>query len=182
MVALVVVMAFVGAMFGAVEVITVAFAAERGEAGATGLVLAAYALGSLVAGLGYGAVRWRSSAARRFLVGQVAMALLLVPVALATTVPVLALGLFVAGVAISPTIISGNALVQELVVPARLTEGLTWLSTGLGIGVSAGAAVAGQIIDAAGAQRALLLPVACGGVAALLALACARVLNRPPLA
>jgi MFS family permease len=168
----------VGAVFGSVEVVTVAFADERGAASLTGAVLAAYAVGSLVAGLVYGAVQWRSSAPRRFLAGMALLGVGMLPVAVVGTVPLLAAALFVAGMAISPTIIAGTALVREIVDPARLTEGLTWLSTALGIGVSGGAALAGQVIDADGARTALLLPVACGVGAALLALASGRRLRR----
>ena len=48
-----------GAVFGSVEVVVVAFADERGQRALSGLVLACYAAGSLLAGLVYGARRWR---------------------------------------------------------------------------------------------------------------------------
>ncbi len=102
------------------------------------------------------------------------MAVLVAPVALATSVPLLAATLFLSGLAISPTLISGNALVQELVEPRQLTEGLAWVGTALGIGVSLGAALAGPVIDASGARAALLLPVVAGAVAALVVVACSR--------
>lgn len=39
--------------------------------------------------------------------------------------------------------VNGNGLVQELVARDQLTEGLTWVGTALGVGVSIGASVAG---------------------------------------
>ena len=43
-----------GAIFGAVDVVTVAFADEQGHKGAASLVLALYAAGSCLAGLVFG--------------------------------------------------------------------------------------------------------------------------------
>jgi len=174
MVVLVVAFAFLGVVFGSVEVLVVAFTDERGRPGLAGVVLALYAVGSLVAGLVYGALRWRSSDARRFTAAMPLMAVLMAPLVLVDSVVGLALALVVAGVAISPTIISGNALVRALVAPHRLTEGLTWVSTAMGVGISAGAAVAGHAVDRSGAQGALLLPVVAGAGAGVTVLLCAR--------
>ncbi|MBC3761137.1 MFS transporter [Quadrisphaera oryzae] len=176
------VLAFVatGVVFGSVEVIAVAFTAERGQPAAAGLVLALYSIGSLLAGLVFGAVTWRGSLPRRFRRGAVAMAVLIAPVALSGSIPVLAATLFLSGIAISPTLISGNALVAQLVPPRQLTEGLAWIGTSLGLGVSLGAAVAGRIIDGPGPQPALLLPVAAAALAALVVVACSRVLGVAP--
>lgn len=162
-----------GAVFGAVEVVTVAYTAARGVGWSAGVVLAVYALGSLLAGLAYGTVPWRASAGQRFAVGALGfavgvstLALVRVLDALDSVVAVGAL-LFVAGSAISPMLIAGNALVRELVVPARLTEGLTWVSTSLGLGVALGAALGGAWVQADGGRSALTLPALCGASAAL---------------
>lgn len=56
-------LAGIGAVMGSVEVVTVAFARERGAPGATGAtgwLLALWALAGLLAGLAYGAVHWRA--------------------------------------------------------------------------------------------------------------------------
>ncbi|TXR56663.1 MFS transporter [Quadrisphaera setariae] len=175
-------LAFVGTgvVFGSVEVIAVAFTAERGAPAAAGLVLALYSVGSLLAGLVFGAVTWRGSLPRRFRLGAVGMAVLIAPVAASGSIPVLAATLFLSGLAISPTLISGNALVAHLVAPRQLTEGLAWVGTSLGLGVSLGAAVAGRIIDGPGSQPALLLPVAAAALAALVVVACSRALGVVP--
>ena len=169
---LLVVFVAAGAAFGSVEVVTVAYTAARGLGWSAGVVLAVYAIGSLLAGLAYGTVAWRAGAGRRFAIGGLGFAAgvsLLALVAAADaldSVLVLAALLFVAGFAISPTLIAGNALVGELVAPSRLTEGLTWISTSLGLGVAAGAALAGAWVEAAGARSALTLPALCGALAA----------------
>jgi hypothetical protein len=64
-------------------------------------------------------------------------------------------------------IIAGNAVVQLVVPPHRLTEGLTWVGTSIGLGTAAAAAVAGVVIDAYGAHRAFLVTVAGGILAAI---------------
>jgi predicted MFS family arabinose efflux permease len=91
----------------------------------------------------------------------------------------LGLVMFVTGFAIAPTLITGNGLIQHLVPPSRLTEGLTWGGTALGFGVSIGASVGGNMIDAAGARAGYLVVVAAAGTAVVLALASVRALKGP---
>ena len=174
MVVLCLAMICVGVIFGSMEVLAVAFADERHHLERAGWVLAVFALGSLLAGLGYGSVQWQWPAGRRFRLGVVLLALGVIPVLFVQNLAALAVVVFIAGFGISPMLISGNALVQELVAPARLTEGLTWIGSGIGIGVSAGAALAGAAVDAIGAQRGFAVPVIAGVLAAVLVLACAR--------
>ncbi len=176
---LVVTFVCVGGIFGAVEVVTVAFTDERGVPGAAGGVLAAFALGSLLAGLGYGAVHWQSPAGPRFVLGVLLLASGVAPVALVDRVDLLTGVVFVAGFAISPMLISGNQLVQDLVPGQRLTEGLAWVATALGVGVAAGSALSGAAVDTAGAHRAYLVPVAAGVIAAAVAVGGRRRLLSP---
>jgi predicted MFS family arabinose efflux permease len=152
----------VGGIFGSVEVVTVAFTDERGAPGAAGWVLAAFALGSLIAGIAYGAVHWRSATGPRFVLAVLLLAVGVAPVSLVDGIWMLTGVVFVAGFAISPMLISGNQLVQDLVAPSRLTEGLSWVATALGVGVSAGSALSGAVVDAADASTAYLVPAAAG--------------------
>ncbi|OSP32565.1 MFS transporter, partial [Streptomyces sp. 13-12-16] len=75
-----------GAVFGSLEVVTLAFADERGHRTASGAVLALQAAGSCAAGLLYGAVRPAGSARSRLPWCLAAMAALM-------TLPLLAAGL-----------------------------------------------------------------------------------------
>ncbi|MFC4553643.1 MFS transporter [Georgenia faecalis] len=168
MVAVAGVFAAVGAIFGGIDVAVVAFAEEEGSKGAAGFVLAVFALGSLAAGLAYGARHWRSPLWARFTVGTCVLAAGVSTFFLVGSLPVLAVAGFVAGLAIAPTIITGNALVQAVVPPQRLTEGLTWLTAAMGIGVSVGSTGAGTAIDAYG-SRGGFTAVAVAGAAAVLA-------------
>jgi MFS family permease len=169
----------VGGIFGSIEVATVAFTDEHGQPAAAGLVLALLAGGSLLAGLCYGTVRWRAPLSRRFVRGVVLLAAVTVPLPFAPNVPVLAALVFVGGFTISPTLIAAFALLEELVPAVSRTEGLTWFSTGIGIGLAAAASATGQVVDAAGGRAAFGVALAFGILAALLALAGAGRLARP---
>ena len=177
MVVLALVFVGVGAIFGATDVSTVAFAEERGAKGTAGFVLAAFAMGSLIAGLGYGARHWVSPLWRRFVISVVALAVGASLFLTVTSIPVLAAVMFVTGFAIAPTLINGNGLVQQLVTPAQLTEGLTWVTTALGAGVSIGSSVAGVLVDRTGAHGGFGVVVVAAGAAVLVTLLSAGVLR-----
>jgi MFS family permease len=174
MVVLCLAMVCVGVIFGAMEVLAVAFADERHHLDRAGWVLAGFAFGSLLAGLAYGSVQWAWPAGRRFRLGVVLLAAGVVPILFVQNLPQLGGVVFVAGFAISPMLISGNALAKELVDPTRLTEGLTWMGSGIGIGVSIGAAISGAVVDATDAETGFTVPVSAGVLAAVLVLACSR--------
>src|SRR6266498_3814849 len=134
-----------GGIFGSFEVTAVAFTADRRQPSAAGLVLALLAGGSLVAGLCYGAVRWRASLRRRLRVGCTALAVASATFPLASGVATLAVLAFLGGLAISPTLITVLAVVEAEVPATVRTEGLSWLLTGIGAGVGISSAVAGQV-------------------------------------
>jgi len=159
-----------GSIFGATDVSTVAFATEQGARSAAGIVLAVFAAGSLISGLLYGARHWRTSLRRRFAVGIVALAAGVSTFLLVGSLPALAAAMFVIGFTISPTIITGNGLVQALVPGSRLTEGLAWVGTSLNIGVSVGSSVAGMQIDAHGSHGGFLVVLVSAGVVVVAAL------------
>jgi predicted MFS family arabinose efflux permease len=83
------------------------------------------------------------------------------------SLPLLAAVLAVAGVAVSPSLITGFGLAEQTSPRSRLNESLAWTSTALGIGVAVGAALAGPIIDTRGASAAFGVAVAAGVVAVL---------------
>lgn len=156
----------VGIAFGTVDLSVVAFAQEHGHKQFAGVLLALVACASLGAGLAYGARRWRISLRRRFLFAMAGLAVGSVPLALAPNVEIMAGAALLAGLSISPSIVTGMALVESLVPNRVVTEGYAWISTALGAGVALGTAVAGPVIDGYGASRAMFTATA----AALLAL------------
>ncbi|MFG2333438.1 MFS transporter [Streptomyces sp. NPDC048604] len=167
-----------GAVFGAVDVVTVAFAEERGAKAAASLVLAVYALGSCLAGAVFGMLRPKGEASRRWLVGVAAMAVSMIPLLLAGNLPLLAVALFVAGMSIAPTMVTTMALVEVHVPRAKLTEGMTWTGTGLAIGVALGSSAAGWVVDSSGAAAGYVVPVVSGAAAVVIGLLGYRRLSR----
>jgi MFS family permease len=168
-----------GAIFGAVDVVTVAFADEQGHKAAASVVLALYAAGSCVAGLVFGLLHFRGRPEPRWLLGICAMAVSMIPLLLVGNLPFLAVALFVAGLSIAPTMITTMSLIEQHVPRAQLTEGMTWISTGLAVGVALGSSVAGWVIDAAGARAGYGVPAVSGAVAVAVGFLGYRRLKRP---
>ena len=158
-----------GTLFGSVEVITVAFAQEHGHESAAGLLLGVYALGSMIAGIGYGAVHFAKPLPRKLLLLLLCMAVTAALLPFASDLWMLAGLLLLAGFTIAPTLITAFALLEELVPTALLTEGLTVGTTGLAFGVTIGGSIGGPLIDDVGAQHAYLLSA--GGAFTALVLA-----------
>ncbi len=158
-----------GTLFGSTEVVTVAFAQEQGHRGLAGVLLAIWASGSFIAGIITGSVHWKASPLRRYRLGALGMALVMLPLPFVESLPLLAVALFLAGFAISPTLVASMSLIQSHVPPSRLTEGITWVVTGIGLGVAPGAAIAGYLIDQYGASTAYTVPAVGGVLAAIVA-------------
>ena len=158
---------FVGATFATTEVTTVAITKALGQPEAASLVIGVYALGSFVLGIIVGALSLKAPLQRQLAVAVTVIALTTLPLLFADTVPTLALAVFVSGVAISPTFITAFGLIERHVPPAMLTEGVTWVTTGIGIGMALGAFVAGWAVDNFGAQNGFWVSVAAGLGAAL---------------
>ncbi len=163
-----------GVLFGAAEVSTVAFAQEQGRQGAAGFLLAVWALGSLIAGLISGAISWRQGPLVRMRWGALGMAAAMAPLVLVPSIPVMGLVLLIGGFAISPTLIAAMSLAEQVLPPARLTEGMMLLQTGIALGLAPGAALSGVVIDAHGASAAYLVSFG-GGLLALAAALATRV-------
>jgi MFS family permease len=161
-----------GFLLGGTEVATVAFSDQQGAKPLAGLVLALWALGSLLAGVVTGALRGGDQAASnasRFRWGMLVLALLMLPLPFVHDFVLLAGCLFLSGFAISPTLIASFAWIEETVPPGRLTEGITFFITGLGAGVAPGAAAVGVVIDRAGVSASFAVTVAVGFLGAALA-------------
>jgi len=175
----VVVTAFVamGAVFGALEVSMVAFAGEQGTRGAAGPLLAVLAGASLCAGVVYGARGWRAPLHRRFAVALGLLAVGVVPLAIVDSLPLMAAAAVLAGLAVSPSLISGYGLVERLSPSGALTEGLTWVSTAVGLGIAIGSSASGQLVDLRGAGWGFAVCLAGAAAAAVVGLSGHRVLR-----
>jgi MFS family permease len=167
-----------GATLGGTEVVTIAFTTDKGQAGLSGVVLAVWAFGSLLAGLWYGSVHWRAPVERRLLFGTVLLAVSLAPLPWVNSVLLLGVVLFFCGFTIAPTMVALTACVEEWVPPQRLTEAITWTVTGILLGVAPGNAASGHAVDLWGPSTAYWVPFSIGIACALVA-AVATTLARP---
>ncbi|WP_405360285.1 MFS transporter [Kitasatospora sp. NBC_00085] len=172
-----------GVVFGSMEVTTVAYADALGQKPVAGGLLALVAAGSCVAGLLFGLLRPRRAAGVRFLLGVTAMAvLLLLPLAAGVGgagPAVLGVTLFVAGTGTAPTMVTGMTLVQELLPQRQLNEGMAVAVSGIVVGISAGAALAGAVAEHAAPGSGYWLPAGAAALALLIALAGRRHLRIP---
>lgn len=159
-----------GSMFAAAEVSTVAFSAEQHAKSYAGVLLACWALGSMLAGLVTGTFAWRRSPASRVRVGSLLLALVMLPMPFVGSMVGMGVALFVAGFAIAPTLIASMAAIEQGVPAGRLTEGIAIIHTGLAAGLAPGAFLAGLVIDAHGASPSYLVAFGGGLVAAVASL------------
>jgi MFS family permease len=170
LIVLVPVYVFLGAMFVTVELSTVAFAASFGHKALAGLLLACWALGSGVAGIWYGTRGWQAPAWRRFAVAQALTVAGVWAFGAAPDLIVLAVVQFLCGMAIAPMLIAGFSLLESQTLPGRVTEAMSWVSTGISVGAAFGATAAGFIIDAFGARWGYVLAGSCGTASVLICL------------
>ncbi|GAA2419287.1 MFS transporter [Streptomyces glaucus] len=163
-----------GGVFGAMEIVTLAFADARGHGTAAGVVLALQAAGSCAAGLLYGTLKPAGPAGSRLPWCVAAMtALLTLPLlaaALTGSLPVLAGTLLAAGMATAPTMVTTMTLVQQRTPEGRLNEGMTLAVTGLLGGIACGSAVGGWTVEHVSATAGYGVPVTAAAVALLFSL------------
>lgn len=153
---------FVGSIFATAEVSVVAITKELGQPQAASLVIGVYAVGSFLVGLALGALNPTMPLQRQLLIAVSVIAITSLPLLVADTVPFLAFAVFVSGIAISPTFITAFGLIERRVPESMLTEGVTWVMTGIGIGMALGAFVSGWVVDNYGAQKGFWVSVAAG--------------------
>jgi MFS family permease len=147
----------VGLVFGSVDLSAVSVSASAGQPATAGLVLAVLALGSVVAGIAFGPLSASWLAGRRLLVTGIAYALVIPWIVLIHDLGTLTVAIFLAGLVTTPVLISGISLIEARVDRRRLTEALSWPSVGLAVGVTAGSALAGALIDSGSAYSGLVV-------------------------
>jgi MFS family permease len=153
---------FLGTMFVSVDLSTVDFAARSGYKPLAGVILGCYALGSATGGLWYGSRSWRAPAWKRL---AVTLSLTVAGVCTFWAMPdllVLAIVIYLCGLTIAPTLIAGYSLLESTARPGRATEAMSWLGTGISVGVALGATAVGFILDAFGPRWGYAFAAAAG--------------------
>lgn len=160
--------------FGTLEVGYPGFASERATAPWGPTLIAINSVGSALGGVAYGGLHPAMPVERQL---PRLMALLAVPIALhlfADGPWAMAPLAFVAGLMIAPSMTGATLLVSRHAPPAYVTEAFTWSTTAIVIGVGAGMAAGGALIERYGAKSAFVLATSSALVAAMLSLALRR--------
>jgi MFS family permease len=169
----------VGAILGTLEIALVAFADQENAKSLSGVLIAGLALGSMASGIGWGTVHWRLPLRLRLVAVLVLLTVCSLPLLFVTDVWVMLPFVVLAGVAVSPSLISSFTLAEVLVPRAAVTEAFTWIGTALGLGVAIGASVAGKVVDVYGANAAFLVATVAAAVAAVVVGLFQRLLHVP---
>ncbi|MCG3461863.1 MFS transporter [Xenorhabdus bovienii] len=171
-----------GVIAGSIDVAVVAFANAQGWLASASFILAAYALGSMIAGLTFGALRISLPIEKQFFIGVLVTSVTAVLPIFSPDVYILSGMLFVAGVSFAPTMIIVMNLGTIIVPPSRITEGLTWMTTGISIGVALGSVLTGMVIDIYGARAGFGVTIVAGLVMVVIVLLGLRTLRATSVA
>lgn len=160
-----------GSLFGAMEVATVALAGDAGRTSFSGLMLGAFALGSMVSGLLTGTRRWRRGPLSRARIGMTLLAVGLVPLPFLAGLHLVTIALFLIGLAVAPTLIALFSLIEASVPRSRLNEAMGVVQTGVGAGIAPGVWLAGVVADEHGGSAAYWVCTVSAVLAALAGIA-----------
>ncbi len=153
-----------GVVVGGVEVAVPAVAADAGSRVLGGVLISAWSVVSVVAGVAYAARPWPRPLHLRLPALLAAFGVLVAAMAATGSLLSLAVVMLVAGAVITPQM-TGQSLALEVVAPeGTATEAFGWVVTAITLGVAAGQSVAGWSVETAGAPAAFLAS-GLGGVA-----------------
>lgn len=144
---LILVLIAMGIIVGTVDVVSVAFAKQQGQPIGASIVLSLYAVSSCLSGLIFGTLKLQIAPAKIFLISALATAITVLPLPFTYNIITLSIAVFIAGFFFAPTMIITMRLIENILPPSQLTEGLTWAIAGLSSGVALGAALSGWVID-----------------------------------
>ncbi|WP_308259240.1 MFS transporter [Pseudonocardia sp. H11422] len=158
-----------GLVVGAVEVGVPAVTAAAGSAALGGVLLSAWSVTSVLAGVLYGMRPWPRPLHLRMPVLLAGFGALVVTMALTGptgSLLVLLLAMLAAGALITPQV-TAHSMAVDLVAPTgTATEAFGWVVTAATLGLAAGQSIAGVVVEAAGPPAAFVAGGAAGLVLA----------------
>ena len=157
----------VGFCFGAIEISLPAFAEEHGNAELAGVLLATWAVASLVGGLAYGARTWRRPLPSVYVWLSVLMPLGALPAMLAGSIPAMALLILPAGLLIAPQAAATNQIIGGLAPAGAVTEAYAWPVTATLIGFAPGTAIGGVLYEELGWQSCFVAAALTAAIGAI---------------
>jgi hypothetical protein len=147
-----------GLVVGGVEVGVPAVAADAGSRVLGGVLISAWSVVSVLAGLVYAARPWPRPLHLRLPVLLGAFGVLVAAMAATGTGSLVALTvvMMVAGVVITPQVTAHSLALELAAPPGTATEAFGWVITAITLGVAVGQSVGGWAVEAAGAPAAFL--------------------------
>ncbi len=165
-------MMMVGSFFSATGLVIVGYSDEFGVPEYSGFFVAIWSFSSGISAFISGSIHWKMNEARRFVYSVIALVILTVPIFLAAQIFegnlfVMAVALFINGLAIAPLLTAGLSVAERSVSEKRTTEVLAWAIAALNLGGAIPTAITGYIIDTYGSTVAFIVPLACITIALL---------------
>lgn len=168
------------AIWGAIPVAVTVFTRQEQDPAASGAILAAWSLGSILGGLWYGGRTWRIPPRRQYLWVLLAVSAGLAPLGLARSTVQLAVLLGMGGLPVSSLDAVESYLVSEFAPAGSSAEAFTWMNTANYAGFAAGSAVAGFVAGTPGKTPVMELPFVLAAIACAVGLAVRRLVVRGP--
>jgi predicted MFS family arabinose efflux permease len=144
-----------------VEVGVPAVTAAAGSAALGGVLLSAWSIASVLAGVLYSLRPWPRPLHLRLPVLLLAFALCVGAMAVAGPLPALVVAMLLAGATITPQVTAHSLGVEATAPKGTATEAFGWVVTAATLGLSSGQSTSGMVVEAFGPHAAF----AVGGVA-----------------
>ncbi|AHH93680.1 MFS transporter [Kutzneria viridogrisea] len=170
-----------GMVIGFVEVAVPAFAAESGQREIGGVMLSLWSISSVIFGVYYGARPWPRALHLRLPVLLTGFAVLVLLLALPTTLFWLGAALLVVGTMITPQATTHSVAIEEVAPAGTATEAFGWVVTAITLGLAIGQSVSGQLVELVGPRWSFVAASAAGLVIAALLWAFRGAMRSKPL-
>ncbi|MDR3152253.1 MAG: MFS transporter [Bifidobacteriaceae bacterium] len=149
-----------GINFGLVDVVISAIYTNSGQASLSGFILAIGSISSLISGLLYGLIHINMPQTKRMLILTIAATLILANyIYLYNNIYLIPLIIFLSSFVIAPIFTCLNILMKDIVPDARLTQGFSWISSAVNLGIATGSLIAGITIDHISIKVSLIILV-----------------------
>lgn len=172
------IMVLFGAVYGSFDTAIITYAESIDFAMLASIVFAVESVFSVVMSFAFGLVRLSSPLRRQVVIFSVAFGVmygLLVFVESPTSLLIFAC---LAALSYAPCYITMNLAAERAVESEHLTEALSWIASGMSIGMVIGPVSGGAVVDACGALAGFNLTAAFGLCIVVLAIACIPVLRK----
>ncbi len=143
-----------GTAVGLTEIALPAYADGQDARSLAGVLIAAWAVGSLCGGLYYGSRRFAGSAVTRLVVLHVALGVVTLPLALGGGIAPMTALCLLAGLPLASGAACLYTLLAELAPAGAETEANTWLISGMVAGLALGGLLSGVLVEGPGTSAA----------------------------